>query len=167
VKLIFCDIEKCLACRSCEIACAVAHSGSKNLMDALREETVPKQRIHVVAVDDKGSLTPTHAIALQCRHCHDAPCIEACITDCIQRDEKTGNIVIEHEECVGCWACIKVCPFGAIVQHKDLNIVVICDHCPDREMPACVEACRTHALVYCDREEIEIDYAEKLKLRKS
>jgi carbon-monoxide dehydrogenase iron sulfur subunit len=167
VRRIYCRIENCLACRACEIACAVAHSESKNLADAIREVTAPKHRITVRVFDNEGTLTRTRAIAVQCRHCDDPPCVEACTEGCIHRNETTGEVFIDHESCSGCWVCIKACPYGAIIRHRGLQTALLCDHCPDREVPACVEACRTRALTYCEREETDTDYAELFKERES
>lgn len=161
MKQIFCQIEKCLACRSCELACAVAHSQSKNLIEAIREKTLPKHRIHVEFIDEEGTLNRARAMAIQCRNCDEPLCVQACITGGIYQDEKTKNIKINPEKCVACWSCIMVCPFGVIVRHDDLHQAIKCDQCPDREIPACVEACPTGALVYCKRGEIEREYLEK------
>jgi carbon-monoxide dehydrogenase iron sulfur subunit len=163
MKRIYCRIEQCLACKACEIACAVAHSESKSLVEALREAEAPRHRINVRVFDREGDLTPVRAIAIQCRHCDDPACIEACTEECIHKNGETGEVYIDHESCSGCWACIKACPYGAIVRHRGLRIALMCDHCPGREVPACVAACRTGALVYCEREEIETDYTEMLK----
>lgn len=161
MKQVFCQIQKCLACRSCELACAVAHSQAKNLIGAIRQKKLPKHRIRVEFIDEKGTLNRTRAIAIQCRHCDEPPCIQACISGGIYQDEKTKNILINPEKCVACWSCIMVCPYGVIIGHEDLGQALKCDQCPDRETPACVEACPTGALVYCEREEIERDYLEK------
>ncbi len=163
MKRIYCRIEKCLACRGCEIACAVAHSESGSLMDAVREETAPKHRITVRVFDRDGKTHRTRAIAIQCRHCTDPPCVEACPEQCIQKDERTGEVFIDREGCTGCWICVKACPYGAIIRHRGLRTALICDHCPEREVPACVEACHTGALLFCEREEIETNCAEELK----
>jgi len=42
--------------------------------------------------------------------------------------------------------CVLACPFGVI--SEDRKKVVKCDRCPDREIPACVEACPTKALTF-------------------
>ena len=134
MKRIFCEIEKCLACRSCEWACAGAHA-------------VPRPRIHVEAIDEKGSLHRVRAIAIQCRYCEDPACAAACISGGIRKDEETGDIVIRIEKCVGCWSCIMVCPVGAIKKNEDRHVALKCDRCPDLEIPACITACPTGALV--------------------
>ena len=155
MKKIYCKIEKCLACKACELACAAAHSQSKNLVDAVREKELPKHRIHIESVDEKGSLQRVRSIAIQCRHCEEPLCAQACITGGICRDEKTGNIRVNLEKCVGCWSCIMVCPIGAIMKNENTHQALKCDHCPDLDKPACVDACPTGALVYCEAEEIE------------
>ena len=42
--------------------------------------------------------------------------------------------------------CVMVCPFGAIVMDIEEKNALKCDMCPDRDTPACVEACPTKAL---------------------
>lgn len=40
-----------------------------------------------------------------------------------------------------------MCPFGVIGrERKGRHVAVKCDRCPDREIPACVSSCPTHAL---------------------
>jgi carbon-monoxide dehydrogenase iron sulfur subunit len=41
---IYCDISKCVGCRSCEIACAVEHSKSKDIFTAIKEVPLPKKK---------------------------------------------------------------------------------------------------------------------------
>ena len=155
MKQIFCHIQKCLGCRSCELACATVHSQSKILVKAIREKVLPKHRIHIELVDEKGSLHRVRAIAIQCRHCEDAFCAQACISGGIRKEKSTGDVIVDPQKCVGCWSCIMVCPIGAIVKNEDYNKAVKCDHCPDLETPACVAVCPTHALVYCEQDEME------------
>jgi anaerobic carbon-monoxide dehydrogenase iron sulfur subunit len=144
MKRIYCEIEKCLACKSCELACAAAHVQSDGLLKALREGEPPRPRIHVQAIN------AMRAIAIQCRCCEDPACAAACIAGGIRKDETAGGIVINLEKCVGCWSCIMVCPVGAITRNRGLHKVLKCDRCPDLDMPACVRACPTGALVSGD-----------------
>lgn len=153
MKHITCVIDKCLGCRSCVLACAVEHSRSKQLVEALREPVMPQPRIRVELIDDKGQTLRSRTISLQCRHCENPVCVQACISGGIFRDAMTGDVRITPEKCVGCWSCVMVCPFGAIVRHESLHRAMKCDLCPDRDTPACVDACPTGALVYGEREE--------------
>jgi carbon-monoxide dehydrogenase iron sulfur subunit len=161
MKRIYCQIEKCLSCRSCEIACAVAHSQSETLAGAVREYPLPKHRIHVERIDERNSPQYIRSIALQCRHCEEPLCAQACISGGISRDKATGKVINDASKCVACWSCIMVCPFGVIVRYQDCHRAVKCDHCQDRDSPACVEACPTHALLYCEQEEANIDELAK------
>ena len=143
---IYCDISKCTACKTCELACAVEHSKSKVLESATREKEAPKRRLDVARVDNR-------AVSIHCQHCADAPCVAACMSGALQKDKKTGATLQDREKCVGCWMCVMTCPFGAIVRDIENHVAVKCDLCPDRETFACVEACPTGSLFSGTEEE--------------
>ena len=144
-KILVVHVEKCLACRSCEIECAVAHSASKDLFVAVSERPVPRSRVSVEGVSGL-------AMPLQCRHCEDAPCITICPTKAIIRADANQPISLESEKCIGCKWCILVCPFGVITLDADSRVAVKCDLCVERlsrgELPACVAACPSGALEF-------------------
>jgi len=54
----------------------------------------------------------------------------------------------DTDRCIGCWTCVMVCPYGVIGRHLQEQKAYRCDRCPDRDLPACVGACPTKALVY-------------------
>ncbi len=149
-KVIVCRIERCLGCRSCEMACALEHSESQNLREAVLEDPLPQRRVTVEAAGG-------HGLPLQCRHCDDAPCVMVCPTGAIQRHCESGPVIIDRELCIGCKLCMVVCPFGVIGLERDGKGVIKCDQCIARqeagEEPACVSACPTKALVFMDIEQ--------------
>jgi len=151
MKEIFVDIERCTACKACEIACAVEHSTSKELFGAVFERPAPQKRVHV---------EPAYAYAypVRCLHCGDAPCIAACPNGAMSRDSDSGAVVVNEDRCQGCFMCAMVCPFGAISAHPGKRVAVKCDRCTDRQkrgqQPACVDACPTHALQFGDEEDL-------------
>ena len=151
---IYCDISKCIGCKSCEIACAVEHSQTKNIYTAIKEKVLPKKRV-------KAENTGKRIISLHCQHCEDAPCIKACMSGALSKDEESGATLHDQEKCVGCWMCVMVCPFNAITRDADNHIAVKCDLCPDREDFACVAACPTSALFVGTKEEFEKKIKEK------
>jgi len=176
MKKIYFKEEYCMACRLCEIACLVAHSKSKKIIKAYKEE-FPTLTARLV-IEQKGPLS----FAIQCRHCKDAPCVEACITSAMKWDKKTGAVSHDRDKCVGCWMCVMSCPFGVILMDTSVKtiqgvgrvstrppkpeasnhnvadtsvsgkIVTKCDLCADVGSPACVDACPNEALVYRESE---------------
>ena len=148
MKEIFVNIENCLGCKSCELACTVEHSQSKSLFGAISESPLPKKRVYVEYGDGKN-------IPLQCRHCQEAPCVDACISGALKWDSQANLVTHDRERCVGCWMCIMVCPFGVIGREKDAKVAIKCDRCTERDAPACVEACPSGALVFTTLEETE------------
>jgi carbon-monoxide dehydrogenase iron sulfur subunit len=102
MKRIYVNEEYCIACRLCEIHCQVQHSQSKKIIKAFREED-PRAMPRLL-VEEEGPLS----FAMQCRHCEDARCLEACITGAMHRDEETGAVLCDEDKCVGCWMCVMV-----------------------------------------------------------
>lgn len=149
-KIIYIDVEKCMGCKRCEVACGVEHSASKNLFQAIFERPTPKSRIDV-------EIAAEYSVPMQCRHCEKAPCIEVCPTDAIEKTPE-GVVKISDPLCIGCRYCVIACPFGIISMDWMKHIVVKCDLCPDRLakniLPACVEACPVDALKFGYIEEL-------------
>ncbi len=140
-KEIFVQMSRCTGCHSCELACAVEHSQSKNLYEAMFEHPTPKHRLYVEFVP------PDTPIPVLCRHDEHPSCANACIAGAITRTED-GVVITNSDKCIGCWTCVMVCPYGVIGRDMETHKIFRCDRCPDREVPACVDACPTQALVY-------------------
>ncbi len=151
MKEIFVDIERCTACKACEIACAVEHSATKTLLGAVFESPAPQKRVHV-----EPALVYSYPV--RCLHCTDAPCIAACPNGAMTRDSVTGSVIVDEDRCQGCFMCAMVCQFGAISVSAQTRTALKCDRCPDRLAvglpPACVEACPTRALVFGEEEDL-------------
>ena len=122
--IIFFDSGKCLGCRSCELECAVSHSTSKNLVEAVEEKPIPKQRVQVENLE--GNPVP-----LLCKHCEAAPCIQVCPTGAIKKDFN-GPVIADKELCIGCSSCVIVCPWGIPKLDVSRKVMIKCDLCMDR-----------------------------------
>ncbi|MBI4987000.1 MAG: 4Fe-4S dicluster domain-containing protein [Rhodocyclales bacterium] len=150
-KSIFTFIEKCVACKGCEIACAVEHSSDKTLFGALADNPRPRQRVRVEAAG-------AYSYPARCQHCQEAACIAACPMGAMTRDPDTHAVYVDSHKCVGCWMCVMVCPFGGVSADPVAKKAHKCDRCPERTAvgldPACVAACPTKAMVFATPEEI-------------
>ena len=143
-KEILIRYERCLGCRSCELACAVAHTPEKTLLAAVAADPPPRKRLFVEQVE-------SHKLPFVCRHCEEPYCVDACISGAMHR-RPDGVVTNEGgpHPCVGCWMCVMVCPYGVIRADYREREALKCDRaCLDEAgVPACVAACPTKALVY-------------------
>lgn len=150
-KMILIDPKRCLACRTCELQCAVEHSESKVLDKAVCEEPLTQPRVKVES--EEGLVVP-----LQCRHCEDSPCIDACPTKALDREDTESPVIIKDNLCIGCKLCIIACPFGVINMNKKGKVAVKCDLCSERlkdgKDPACVEGCPTGAIKFVSTSDV-------------
>ena len=156
MKTVFVNAEKCTGCRHCEIACAIEHSAHRDLLSILDDDPQPQPRISV------GLGIDFMTFPNRCRHCDPAPCHRICPTGAMYRDEEFGSVLVKEDICISCAMCAMVCPFSAIAFYKPptTNTLVThkCDDCIDRQkdgrQPACVEACKTDALIFGEINEI-------------
>lgn len=134
------DPDKCIGCRTCEIACVLAHCDEGGLSGLTPEKFT--SRLHVVE-------TANITVPVQCRQCENAPCVQACPKNALQQGRHC--VEIYENECIGCKACMLACPYGAIEIKKaeagDAVQVIKCDLCKGQEKgPACIDVCPTKAL---------------------
>jgi len=134
--------EYCIGCRLCEVACAVSHSKSGDIVRAYKEEGACPRNL----VEESGAVS----FCLSCRHCDTPQCAAACISGALRKDA-SGRVIYDEARCVGCWSCIMACPHGGIRQDVVRMKIIKCDLCPDRDVPACVAACPNRALKFEER----------------
>lgn len=148
--------ELCTGCLSCSLACAVAHSKAGSLFGSILGGEKPKTRFYVHRQGGKN-------LPLTCRHCTNAPCVDACVVDSMHTNEE--GLVTNHDRldsCIGCWLCVMDCPFGVIRENGEAEPRAIkCDRqcLSDDGQPACVRSCPTGALSF---EEVS-EYSTKIR----
>lgn len=144
-KLLMIDYEKCVGCRTCEIACSIEHEGVIN----------PAQsRIGIVKWEMAGEGVP-----ITCAHCEEAPCLAICPASAISRDDSSG-VCIDYDRCIGCRMCVAVCPFGAVSYDTIGKRVIKCDLCDGD--PLCAQFCVYGALQY-----VEVSQQRLIKQREA
>jgi formate dehydrogenase iron-sulfur subunit len=115
------DIDRCIGCRSCEVACQRVHGGSCHV------------RVHFV-----GGIA---SVPIFCHHCEEASCAAACFSGALFKE---GDMTaFDVEKCTGCGLCSLACPFGIVWTDK---IAEKCDLCDGRPEPTCVATCPADAL---------------------
>jgi formate dehydrogenase iron-sulfur subunit len=87
-----------------------------------------------------------------CKHCVDAPCLEACPTGSIVRTE-FDTVYVQQDVCNGCGYCVPACPFGVIEVDRErdgkAHKCTLCyDRLKDGLEPACAKACPTDSIQF-------------------
>jgi formate dehydrogenase iron-sulfur subunit len=133
------DMNACIGCHSCEVACAE--------QNGLPAGTVWR-RVGEIEGGDHPATRRFH-LSMSCNHCLEPACLEGCPTNAY---EKLANGIVAHhaDDCIGCQYCTWTCPYSVPAFQPDRRIVTKCDMCQPRldegYAPACVAACPTHAI---------------------
>jgi formate dehydrogenase iron-sulfur subunit len=133
------DMNACIGCHSCEVACA-----EQNGLPA----GTTWRRVGEVEGGDHPFTRRFH-LSMSCNHCLEPACLEGCPTNAYV---KLDNGVVAHhaDDCIGCQYCTWNCPYSVPAFQPDRRIVTKCDMCQPRLAeglaPACVSACPTNAI---------------------
>ncbi len=101
-----------------------------------------------------------------CKHCANAPCLEACPTGSIIRTE-FDTVYVQQDICNGCGYCVVACPFGVIARdqygdHKAHKCTLCYDRLKEGFEPACAKACPTDSIQFGEVEQLKIQARERL-----
>lgn len=152
-KFILADPNRCIGCRTCELACAMAHD-SGGAMAISAASFSPR-----ITVIREGDVT----VPVMCKQCEDAPCAKTCPTGALVL--ANGFVEIHEERCIGCKSCVLACPFGVIdiTMKAGKAQVNKCDLCVGQASgPACISSCPTDALSICDQAQLSALKRKKL-----
>lgn len=104
VNLLVMDMDLCVRCGNCSLACHKVHGQSRLL----------RRGIHIERPKKIEAQTTQHVLAPSvCMHCKDPECLTGCPTGAIFRDPK-GQVDINMLTCIGCFDCATQCPYNAI-----------------------------------------------------
>ena len=122
------DPKKCTGCRRCMLACAMKHH------DRLDPQL---SRISIIRLEIQELNVP-----IICMACDNAPCIKVCPMNARVR-ESNGTVVSNTDKCIGCRACVYICPVGSPAINPYTGKAMTCDMCKDDSSgPWCVTACK-------------------------
>ena len=134
VKEIKVDVDKCIGCRACEVACSAFHASPK-----YSSVNPARSRIRVMIDDLKNVYVPIRAGNY-------TP------AECTGRNTYT----VDGKEYRECSFCRVSCPTRAFFKEPDSGLPITCDMCesvPPLSEPMCVQVCKYDALTYEEREE--------------
>ena len=102
-----------------------------------------------------------------CRRCEDAPCIQVCPVEALEKDAE-GVIKRHINLCVSCKSCVTICPFGTMMtdffdhhRKKDLYFDLSNEH----EVNEFIKACPDGAVSLVDMDENPNEHIYKLNDR--
>ena len=142
-KVLKIDIEKCIGCRTCEVACSLKNTGKIN---------PTRSRVRVIRYEKQGEFH--NFVPMVCQQCSTPLCMEACPVNAISKDPKTGAMVVAEKTCVGCRVCAIVCPIGGVNIDPVTNVAYKCDLCDGD--PECVKCCYLEAITYMPKDRVDL-----------
>lgn len=136
------DINKCVACHACLVACSVENQ---------LETPVNRRRIYAFN-EIKHPDLPVFNLSLACNHCEDASCLDACPAGAYSRDLETGAVLLNEDVCMACGYCTWACPYDVPQINRNTGLIDKCTLCNEKVKgggkPACALNCPTGALEY-------------------
>jgi formate dehydrogenase iron-sulfur subunit len=170
----FTDTTLCIGCKACEVACKEWNSlpsdeGSLSGMSYDNTKGLSATTWRHVAFIEKIAPDGERVTDMQpfqsnwlmmsdvCKHCSNAPCLEACPTGAIFRTE-FDTVVVQQDICNGCGYCVPACPFGVVEVDKNDGKAHKCTLCYDRLKgglePACAKACPTDSIQFGELDDL-------------
>jgi formate dehydrogenase iron-sulfur subunit len=158
-KALLVDITKCIGCRECSRACAVAN----NLPQEDATELSASHYTVVQAYNDEQTF-----VRRLCMHCNQPTCVSACLVGAFTKTE-TGAVLYDESKCIGCRYCMQACPFevpryewGSLVPR-----IQKCRMCYEKVaaggQTACAEACIPGATIFGDRDDLIKEARARIK----
>ena len=143
------DLNKCIRCRTCMVACKIQN----NIPPKARDRG---EHYRMRPVEWEEGIYPQVRrifIPVLCMHCDKPACMESCPAEAISK-RPDGLVVINKEKCVACGTCNEACPYGVpfLMEKADK-----CDFCAAARLdrgekePYCARSCVGEAMIFDHR----------------
>lgn len=161
------NLDKCVGCNSCIIACKQETTfvyGDE--LGKLPEKPAFRKKVLTIGPIGIFPKLKMHYLPIQCNHCQDPHCLMVCPPMAIEK-RSDGIVVIERDKCIMCGDCVKACPYDVFYFDREEKIIDKCTMCVHRVdkglAPACVLACITKAMEFGDLADPQSEVAKKLR----
>lgn len=150
------DLRRCIGCRACTVACKKEMEKPLGVFNSA-----------VKQIDGPGAFPKMrkHFLPILCNHCDNPPCVAECPRTGKATFKRADGVVrYNNKECIGCYACVEACPYGA--RHVDPTVEAMqpdrenkegigkCEFCYHRVdngvVPSCVNTCQAKARSFGD-----------------
>ncbi len=180
----FTDTTVCIGCKACEVACKewnnlpadnIGMTGQSFDNTGMLSANSWRHVAFVEKPGDCGGVRTSDQAAFQsgwlmmsdvCKHCHNAPCLEACPTGSLFKTE-FDTVVVQQDICNGCGYCVPACPFGVIDVNTLDGKAHKCTLCYDRLKgglePACAKACPTESIQFGELHDLQERAARRVE----
>ncbi|MCK6543788.1 4Fe-4S dicluster domain-containing protein [bacterium] len=152
------DTRKCVGCMDCVVACKT-------------ENQVPEgYNRDWITTEAKGKF-PDVRLEIRserCNHCSNPPCVTCCPTGASHVHDYGGVVLVDHDVCIGCKACVASCPYDARFVHPEgyVDKCTFCIHRVEKGLePACVSVCPTHCMYFGDLDDPNSKVSQLLQKR--
>jgi len=143
------DLDRCMGCEGCIIACKVENGLDK--VCGLTVNTVGG--VHKDTPKGKFPDLTMYYLPVHCMHCGNPLCMDACPEGAIYK-RSDGIVLVDQETCNGCQVCIPACPYGVLTYDDDRDVLVkctLCHHLIDEGLePFCMVCCEAEAIFFGD-----------------
>jgi len=159
------DLRKCIGCKACSIACKTEFDIRLGVFRASVKEYE----------EGKYPRAKRHFLPWLCNHCDSPICLRDCPVDEVEarfpwpdgREETyrkratyqrpDGLVLIDQDRCIGCGACVDLCPYGVRYLDPIRDVADKCTLCAHRLdagiIPSCVNTCQGRARMVGDLNE--------------
>jgi len=173
------DLERCVGCHSCAMACKV-------------ENGTPKGTLWGRVLEKEIGTYPSAKrvfLPVLCNHCKTPACKEVCPSGAtVQRED--GIVTVDYDKCIGCRYCVMACPYNIRVfmdsvdgyfdqgltpyeqaryQEWQTGTVTKCTFCAHRvdkgQQPRCVETCPCAARTFGDLDDPNSEVSKLIRER--
>jgi formate dehydrogenase iron-sulfur subunit len=138
------DLERCLGCSACVVACKAGNElADGQSYISIREE-----------IRGSGAALEGTFLHQRCYHCAEAACVAVCPTGALYK--QNGLTAVNLGACSGCGYCVEACPFDIpkLVNGRVSKCTGCTDLIAEGQEPYCVQTCPSRALQVGPRDEM-------------